>query len=124
MIYFHIFSWEKDEAVEYLTTRTGCDYQEALDSVTRIITLPGQACAPLYGYLKIKQLRELAENVLGLQFDVTTFHDVILGAGPMPLDILEDEIRRWLTGNCAPTFSSHVIFMVQIVWPLLAVWSD
>ena len=116
ILFIFFSSWEKDEAVEYLTTRTGCDYQEALDSVTRIITLPGQACAPLYGYLKIKQLRELAETRLGVQFDVRAFHDVILSAGPMPLSILEDEIQRWLNGNAAPPFSSHVIVIMLIVW--------
>jgi hypothetical protein len=111
------FSWDKDDSIEYLTSRTGSSRQEASDSVTRIITFPGQACAPLYGYLKIKQLRTLAEMRLKHEFDVAKFHDVILSAGPMPLSILEDEVERWLgRNNGARMHSSQFRLLISCLW--------
>ena len=59
--------------------------------------MPGQATGYKIGMLKILELREKAEAELGGAFDIRGFHDTILGAGQMPLDILERRIDRWIT---------------------------
>ena len=46
--------------------------------------------------LKIKELRRLAEKELGARFDIREFHDAVLADGPLPLDILERQIRAWI----------------------------
>jgi uncharacterized protein (DUF885 family) len=46
--------------------------------------------------LKIQELRQRAETQLGDRFDIRNFHDVILGSGALPLDLLERQVDSWI----------------------------
>ena len=48
------------------------------------------------GQLKILELRAKAEKELGAKFDIKQFHNQILDAGSLPLNLLEDKVNRWI----------------------------
>lgn len=58
--------------------------------------MPGQALAYKIGQLKMLELRERAEQKLAGRFDIRSFHDTLLGAGSVPLGVVEERINRWI----------------------------
>jgi uncharacterized protein (DUF885 family) len=64
--------------------------------VDRYIAWPGQALAYKLGQMKIIELRERGRQQLGERFDLRAFHDALLADGPLPLDVLEANMNRWI----------------------------
>lgn len=92
----HYFGWTREQAIQFLAENTALAMHDIQAEVDRYISWPGQALAYKVGELKIRQLRQLAEEQLGENFDLREFHDVVLSAGGVPLDILEANVRAWL----------------------------
>jgi len=92
----HSKGWTRQQAIDYMATRTALPMHEVETETDRYISWPGQALAYKLGELKIKELRKRAEQALGDRFDVRAFHDVVLGSGSVPLKVLEDNVERWI----------------------------
>lgn len=92
----HAKGWTRQQAIDYMATRTALPIHEVTTEVDRYISWPGQALAYKLGDLKIKELRRRAEKTLGQRFDVREFHDVVLGSGSIPLSVLESNVDAWI----------------------------
>ena len=92
----HVKGWSKQRAVDYFRDNSALSDANIDAEVNRYITWPGQALAYKIGELKIRALRECAETALGADFDLRAFHDAVLENGPVPLDVLEAHVDRWI----------------------------
>jgi uncharacterized protein (DUF885 family) len=96
---FHHKKWTRDQVVQFFRDHSAIDEVEIQSETDRYIVWPGQALAYKIGQLKILELRERAKQNLGAKFDVREFHDQILGAGALPLDLLEKRIDGWIAAE-------------------------
>ena len=88
----HAKGWTREQAETFLRENTPLAENNIANEVDRYITWPGQALAFKTGQIEIWRLRNKAESELGERFDLPSFHDVVLGAGPVPLAVLEARI--------------------------------
>ena len=92
----HYKGWTRQQAIDFFKDNAAKTEHDIVNEIDRYIVMPGQALAYKIGQLKIKSLRANAEAALGDDFDVRAFHDELLGAGALPLDILEQRMDAWL----------------------------
>lgn len=92
----HAKKWSREQAIAYSAETTGMDIDSIEQEVERYAVIPGQALSYKIGMFKILELRDRAKAALGPKFDIRTFHDAILVNGPMPLDVLEQQIDAWI----------------------------
>jgi uncharacterized protein (DUF885 family) len=97
----HHYGWNREEAEACFNNNTALAPLNIKTEVTRYIGWPGQATAYKVGELKILELRAKAKSALGEQFDIRAYHDVVLGAGAMPLDALESRVESWIASQLA-----------------------
>ena len=97
----HHYGWNREEAEACFNNNTALAPLNIQTEVTRYIGWPGQATAYKIGELKILELRAKAKSALGEQFDIRAYHDVVLGAGAMPLDALESRVETWIASQMA-----------------------
>ena len=95
----HALGWSRDRAIQYMVHNTALSELNIQNEIDRYIGWPGQACAYKIGELKIRELRKRSEDTLGERFDVRAFHDVVLGAGSLPLTVLERRIDAWIASQ-------------------------
>ena len=95
----HSKGWSKEQAIAYMLDNTALTEANIEAEVNRYISWPGQALAYKIGELKIRELRKLGEETLGEDFDLRRFHDVVLGSGAVPLDVLETNVKAWIAAE-------------------------
>ena len=93
----HSKRWTEEEAVQYFLANSPQAEGAVRSEIKRYIATPGQATAYKIGMLKIQEVRLNAEQALGESFDIREFHDIVLGAGALPLPLLEARVDRWIT---------------------------
>ena len=92
----HSMGWTRDQAIDFFRANAAKTDQDIIVEVDRYIVWPGQALGYKMGQLKIRELRTSAERQLRARFDVRQFHDVVLGQGAVPLDVLERQVNAWV----------------------------
>ncbi len=98
---FHDEKWTREQVVQFFHNHSAIDEVDVQSETDRYIVWPGQALAYKIGQLKILELRERAKKELGTRFDIRRFHDEVLGAGALPLDVLEARLDKWIAGEKA-----------------------
>jgi prolyl oligopeptidase len=97
----HYKGWTRQQAIDFFKDNAAKTEHDIINEIDRYIVMPGQALAYKIGQLKILSLRASAEAVLGDDFDVRAFHDALLGAGALPLDLLQHRMDAWIDDQLA-----------------------
>jgi uncharacterized protein (DUF885 family) len=95
----HNQHWTRQQMVDFFHDHSGIAEPEVQSEVDRYIAWPSQATAYKIGQLKILELRARAKAALGDKFDLRAFHDQVLDAGALPLDVLSDRIDSWIAAQ-------------------------
>ena len=96
---FHYKHWTRQQVVDYFHAHSAIDEPEVQSETDRYMAWPGQALSYKIGQLKILELRERARKQLGDKFDLRAFDDEVLGAGALPLSVLETRIGEWVVAQ-------------------------
>jgi uncharacterized protein (DUF885 family) len=95
----HAKKWTREEGIKYYTDNTPNSESDAVKMVERHIVMPGQATAYKIGMLKILELRKKAKDILGDEFDIRDFHEVVISHGAIPLNVLEDFVNEYISSK-------------------------
>jgi len=93
---FHYKKWSRQQVVDFFHAHSAVDEPDVQSETDRYIAWPGQALGYKIGQLKIIELRERAKKQLGSKFDLRSFHDEVLSAGALPLDVLDTRLNEWI----------------------------
>ena len=85
--------------MDYMKKTTGMSDTQVRVEIERYIVWPGQALSYKIGMLKILELREKAKEKMGQNFNIKSFHSIILDQGIVPLFILEEIVNEWIDDN-------------------------
>ena len=92
----HYKNWSREDAINLFIENSAKSLLDIENEVDRYIAWPGQALAYKIGQLKILELRNKAEDLLGDKYDIKDFHYEVLKRGSLPLDLLEFYIDEWI----------------------------
>jgi uncharacterized protein (DUF885 family) len=95
----HARHWTREQVVQFFHDHSTIEEPDVQAETNRYIAIPGQALGYKIGQLTILRLRDKAKAALGKRFDLRAFHDEVLGAGALPLDVLERRIDAWIAAR-------------------------
>jgi len=95
----HSKRWTREQAIAYFKANSSVSDTDIAREVDRYFNWPGQATSYMVGQLKIAELRKRAESELGPRFDIRDFHEAVLSEGALPLDILEEQVDRYIAAK-------------------------
>jgi len=95
----HSLGWSREQAIAYMVEKQGVSEARAKNQIERYMVWPAQALSYKVGSLKILELRDKAQKVLGSKFSYPAFHAVVLGDGTLPLPLLEKRVNEWIAAT-------------------------
>lgn len=91
----HALGWSREQAKQFMTEHTALAANNIDNEVDRYVVWPGQALSYKLGQLEMLRLRSETEARLGARFDLRAYHDLVLGAGALPLGALRERVEAW-----------------------------
>lgn len=95
----HAKRWSREQAVDWFATTNGSGRAEVASEVDRYCSWAGQACGYKTGHSEILSLRDTAKSALGARYDLRDFNDAVVGGGNVPLDVLGENVRRYIAAT-------------------------
>lgn len=95
----HSRRWTREQAIAYFKANSSVSDKDIAREVDRYFNWPGQATSYMVGQLKIAELRARAERELGPKFDIRDFHEAVLSQGALPLDVLQEQVERYIAAK-------------------------
>ena len=92
----HWLGWSTEEARACFRDNSALSPHNIETELQRYIGWPGQATGYKIGEIRLREIRARATRELGDRFNVRTFHDALLLGGPLPLDLLDARMDRWI----------------------------
>ena len=90
----HALGWTRQQAIDYMMENTSLPLGQIENEVDRYAEWPAQALGYKIGAIRMMEIRQMAEERLGDQFDIREFHDEVLVNGPLPIPMLEEAINQ------------------------------
>jgi len=97
----HAKGWSEQQALDFYSSNSPQPIGKIRSEIRRYFVNPGQATSYKVGMVKILALRAQARRDLGAKFDLKGFHEAVLGAGSLPLSVLEARVDRWVASRKA-----------------------
>ena len=91
----HSMGWDRERAIRYFMDTVGRNRGATEREIDRYIARPGQATAYKIGHNEMLRIREETRRRLGQRFDIRAYHDMVLLAGDVPLEVLARMARAW-----------------------------
>jgi uncharacterized protein (DUF885 family) len=95
----HAMKWTREQSIDYFRENTPLSQGDIVTEVERFFVNPGQALGYKLGMIKILELRKRARLELGNDFDIRDFHDAVIGAGALPLPVLDRQVERYISAK-------------------------
>jgi len=95
----HSKGWTREKAIQYSLDNEAESEAGIISEIERYMAMPAQALSYKIGQLKIKELRSLAQQKLGDNFNISEFHNKVLESGCVPLALLENKINNWINSK-------------------------
>lgn len=92
----HWLGWSTEQARACFRDNSALSPHNIETELQRYIGWPGQATGYKIGEIRLREIRARATRELGDRFNVRTFHDALLLGGPLPLDLLDARMDRWI----------------------------
>ena len=88
--------WTRTDTAEYLY-QFGLDDEETVNGIfDYVVAEPATYLSYYIGAQEFWDLRQMAEENLGDQFDPVAYHEFILTLGPAPFDLIQEKLEAWI----------------------------
>ena len=93
----HTGKMTREGAIKLISDNQVLSSETAVLEVDRYMVLPGQAVSYKLGEMKIVELRNKYQKLLGRRFKLSDFHYQLLKNGAIPFDAIEISMDEWAT---------------------------